>query len=55
MLPIKRFRLVFCLFRFNQNIKTLCFDIEAKQLNKRFVSDSAETISVPVSVVSNQN
>jgi hypothetical protein len=40
MLPIKLFRLVFCLFRFNRNIETLCF---CKKRNKRFVSDSAET------------
>jgi hypothetical protein len=31
MLSIKLFRLVFCLFRFNQNIETLCFGIEVKQ------------------------
>ncbi len=31
MLPIKLFRLVFCLFRLNRNIKTLCSGIEAKQ------------------------
>ncbi len=31
MLSVKLFWLVFCLFRFNQNIKTLCFGIEAKQ------------------------
>ncbi len=43
MLPIKLFRLVFCLFRFNRNIETLCFGIEADNWNKRFVSDSAET------------
>ncbi len=42
MLPIKLFQLVFCLFRFNRNIETLCFGIEAKQ-PKRFVSDSAGT------------
>ncbi len=30
-LSIKLFRLVFCLFRFNQNMETLCFGIEAKQ------------------------
>jgi|688.fasta_scaffold2729532_1 hypothetical protein len=35
--------MVFCLFRFNQNVETLCFGIEAKQPKKRFVSDSAET------------
>ncbi len=28
---LQLFRLVFCLFRFNQNIETLCFGIEAKQ------------------------
>ncbi len=43
MLPIKLFRLVFCLFRFNRNIETLCFGIERNIRNKRFVSDSAET------------
>ncbi len=31
MLSIKPFRLVFCLFRFNRNIETLCFGIEVKQ------------------------
>jgi hypothetical protein len=31
MLSINLFRLVFCLFRFNRNIETLCFGIEAKQ------------------------
>jgi hypothetical protein len=31
MLSVKLFWLVFCLFRFNQNIETLCFGIEAKQ------------------------
>jgi hypothetical protein len=36
MLPIKLFQLVFCLFRFNRNIETLCFGIEAKQQQKRF-------------------
>jgi hypothetical protein len=36
MLPIKLFRLVFCLFRFNRNIKTLCFGIEAKQPKQTF-------------------
>jgi hypothetical protein len=30
LLPIKLFRSVFCLFRFNRNIETLCFGIEAK-------------------------
>ncbi len=43
MLPIKLFRLVFCLFRFNRNIETLFFGIEVKQPKQTFVSDSAET------------
>ena len=43
MLPIKLFRLVFCLFRFNRNIETLFFGIQRNNRNKRFVSDSAET------------
>ncbi len=36
MLPIKLFRLVFCLFRFNRNIETLCLGIEAKQPKQMF-------------------
>jgi hypothetical protein len=32
MLSNKLFPLVFCLFRFNRNIKTLCFGIEANKL-----------------------
>ena len=43
MLPIKLFRLVFCLFWFNRNIETLCFGKKRNNRNKRFVSDSAET------------
>ncbi len=43
MLPIKLFRLVFCLFRLNQNNETLCFGIEAKQPKQTFCLDSAET------------
>jgi hypothetical protein len=31
MLSVKLFQSVFCLFQFNQNIKTLCFGIEPKQ------------------------
>jgi hypothetical protein len=42
MLPIKLFRLVFCLFRFNRNIETLCFGIEVKQPKQPFVLDNAE-------------
>jgi hypothetical protein len=36
MLSIKLFRLVFCLFRFNRKIETLCFGIEAKQPKQTF-------------------
>jgi hypothetical protein len=36
MLPIKLFRLGFCLFWFNRNIETLCFGIEAKQPKQMF-------------------
>jgi hypothetical protein len=44
MLPIKLFRLVFCLFQFNRNIETLCFTVwKRNNRNKRFVSDSFET------------
>jgi hypothetical protein len=39
MFSIKLFRLVFCLFRFNRNIETLCFHIELKQT----VSKQTET------------
>jgi hypothetical protein len=38
MLHIKLFRLVSCLFRFNRNIETLCYGIEAKQLESKLVS-----------------
>jgi hypothetical protein len=42
MLSIKLFRLVFCLFRFDQNIETLCFGIESKQ-TKQTVSKQTKT------------
>jgi hypothetical protein len=42
MLSFKLFRLDFCLFRFNRNIKTLCFGIEAKQ-PKQTVSKQTKT------------
>ncbi len=42
MLSIKLFRLVFCLFRFNLSIETLCFEIEAKQ-PKQTVSKQTKT------------
>jgi hypothetical protein len=48
------FRLVFCLFGLFRNTETPCFDIKAKH-PKRLVSDSAELVSVPVSVVSIRN
>jgi hypothetical protein len=41
MPSIKLFRLVFCLFRFNRNIETLCFIIEAKQ-PKQTISKQTE-------------
>jgi hypothetical protein len=37
------FRLVFCLFQLFRNTETPCFDIKAKNQNKRLVSDSAKT------------
>jgi hypothetical protein len=42
MLSIKLFRLVFCLFRFNQNIETLCFGLEAKP-PKQTISKQTKT------------
>ncbi len=48
MRPIKLIRLVFCLFRrFNRNIETLCFGIEAKQPKQSFVSDSFTNVPDP--------
>jgi hypothetical protein len=41
-LSIKLFLLVFCLFRFNRNIETLCFGIEPKQ-PKQTVSKQTKT------------
>jgi len=41
ILSFKLFGWVFCLFRFNRNIKTLCFSIKAKQL-KQTVSKQTE-------------
>ena len=41
MLYIKLFWLVFCLFRFNQNIEIVCFGTEAKQ-PKQTVSKQTE-------------
>jgi hypothetical protein len=34
--PYQTVPVVFCLFRFNRNIKSLCFDIEAKQPKQTF-------------------
>jgi hypothetical protein len=42
MLSIKLFWLVFCLFQFSRNIKTLCFGIEWKQ-PKQTVSKQTKT------------
>jgi hypothetical protein len=42
MLSSKQFRLVFCLFRFNQNMETLCFGIEAKK-PKQTIAKQTET------------
>ncbi len=42
MLSIKLFRFVFCVFRFNQNIETLCFGLEAKQ-PKQTISKQTKT------------
>jgi hypothetical protein len=42
ILSIKLFWLVFCLFRFNRNIETLCFGIEPKQ-SKQTVSKQTKT------------
>jgi hypothetical protein len=42
MLSIKLFPLVFCLFRFNRNIETLCFGIIAKQ-QKQTISKQTKT------------
>ena len=41
ILSFKLFGSVFCLFRFNQNIETLCFSIKAKQ-PKQTVSKQTE-------------
>jgi hypothetical protein len=41
MLPVKLFRLVFCVFRFNRNIENR----HRNNRNKRFVSDSVNTSS----------
>ncbi len=43
MLSIKLFRLVFCLFRFNRNIETLCFGIEANNRNQLFWNKPKQT------------
>jgi hypothetical protein len=44
MLPIKLFRVLFCLFWFNRNTETLCFDKKkAKQPKQTFCFGSAKT------------
>jgi hypothetical protein len=47
MLSIKMFWLVFCLFRFNRNIETLCFGIEVKQ-PKQTISKQTEKTGKPL-------
>jgi hypothetical protein len=43
MLIFKLFGLVFCLFRFNQNIETLCFGIEAKKPKQNVLKQTKKT------------
>jgi hypothetical protein len=43
MLPNKLFWLVFCLFRFNQNIETLCFNRSETTKTNILFSDNADT------------
>ncbi len=43
MVSIKLFSLVFCLFRFNRNIETLYFGIEAKQPKQTFRNKPKQT------------
>jgi hypothetical protein len=45
MLSIKQFRLVFCLFWFHRNIKTLCFSIESKQPKQTVSKQTRKTLS----------
>jgi hypothetical protein len=52
MLSIKLFRLVFCLFRFDQNIETLCFGIESKQ-TKQTVSKQTKKIETTLNFLKN--
>ncbi len=54
--PVKLFRLVFCLFRFNRNMETLCFGVEAKpfETNVLFLI-VPKLVSVSVLVFSNRN
>ncbi len=47
MLSFKLFRLVFCLFRFIQRIKSCCFGKEAKQ-PKQTISKQTETPKLAV-------
>jgi hypothetical protein len=55
MLPIELFWLVFCLFRFNRNIETLCFGIEAIQPKQNVLFRIVlKLVSVSFSVVSNR-
>jgi hypothetical protein len=47
MLSIKLVWFVFCLFRFNRNIKTLSFGIEAKQLKQTVLKQTKQTKKNP--------
>jgi hypothetical protein len=40
MISIKLFRLVFCLFRVNRTVETLCFGIEPKQPKQMFLKET---------------
>jgi hypothetical protein len=47
MLSFKVFGWVICLFRFNRNIETLCFGIEAKQPNQNKPQKTAKNQKTP--------
>ncbi len=47
MLSIKLFPLVFCLFRFNRNIETLCLGIESKKLKQPVSKQTATNCNKP--------
>jgi hypothetical protein len=51
MLSIKLFQLVYCLFRFNRNIETLCFGIEAKQFKQTVSKQTKKTADIDTNTV----